>query len=117
MTMVNIRVAYSPGLDEVDLGDQKLAEAWFGLGELAYKDREFLAAARYFELALSNHYPEALARANLARWTGEVGNVDRAKDLAAAVLGDFVRLYGPDHRYTVVVRSWLAPWAPQSVEH
>jgi hypothetical protein len=58
-----------------------------------------------------DHRYTVLARAGLARWTGEVGDVAHARELATAVLADLARLYGAEHRYTLITRSRLAPWA------
>ncbi len=57
-------------------------------------------------------HPDTLtARANLARWTGEAGDLAAARDLFAALLSVRERVSGPEHPHTLTARHELARWA------
>src|ERR1022692_3179157 len=57
-------------------------------------------------------HPDTLNdRGNLARWTGEAGDPERARDLYAALLPDCERILGPEHPDTLTTRDELDFWA------
>jgi DNA-binding SARP family transcriptional activator len=49
-------------------------------------------------------------RTTLVGWTGSTGDFVRARELAAAVVEDMTRVYGPDNLYTLLARRNLAYW-------
>ena len=54
---------------------------------------------------LGPEHPATLAaRANLARWTGEAGDLAAARDLFAALLPVRERVLGPEHPDTLATR-------------
>jgi len=58
--------------------DNKLAEAWFGLGLLDARQRKFGAAEQNFVKALQTGHPEAPVRVNLAIVQAETGRLSAA---------------------------------------
>jgi hypothetical protein len=64
------------------------------------------------------HGPEhpntLVARGELARWTGEAGDVAAARDQYAALLPIEVQVLGPKHRETLATRANVAYWAGQA---
>ena len=46
-----------------------------------------------------------IARANLARWTGEAGDAAAARDRFAALLPVDERVFGPEDAYTLIART------------
>ena len=52
-----------------------------------------------------------IARANLARWTGEGGDPAAARDQLAQLLLVRERVSGPEHPHTLTARHELARWA------
>ena len=64
--------------------------------------------------ALGPEHPDTLtARTNLARWTGETGNLAGASDECAALLPIRERASGPEHADTLTTRAKLANWTGQ----
>jgi DNA-binding SARP family transcriptional activator len=53
-------------------------------------------------------------RNTLVGWTGLNGDFVRARELAAAVVDDMLRVLGPDHRHTLLTRVDLAYWIGQA---
>ncbi|HET9116810.1 MAG TPA: FxSxx-COOH system tetratricopeptide repeat protein [Pseudonocardiaceae bacterium] len=53
-------------------------------------------------------------RNTLVGWTGLNGDFVHARELAAAVVDDMLRMLGPDHRYTLLTRVDLAYWIGQA---
>ncbi len=61
--------------------------------------------------ALQPDHPDTLSlRDTVANWSGEVGEVTRARELYTMLVEDMVRVFGPDHRHTLVARLRLAEW-------
>ena len=56
------------------------------------------------------HPGTLIARANLARWTGEAGDAAAARDQYAALLPVLEQVLGPEHWHTLAARSDLAYW-------
>jgi hypothetical protein len=55
-----------------------------------------------------------IGRCFLARFTGEAGDVERARDLFTELVDDVTEVYGPDHRTTLRARSYLAKFTGQA---
>ena len=55
-----------------------------------------------------------VARANLARWTGDAGDPAAARDLFAALLPARERVSGAEHPDTLTVRAYLAHWTGEA---
>ena len=54
------------------------------------------------------------ARANIAYYTGETGNVGEALELFVALVSDQLRILGPDHPETLTTRANIAAWTGRS---
>jgi predicted component of type VI protein secretion system len=60
-------------------------------------------------------HPETLGtRSDLASWTGQAGDVERARDLLQALLRDDVDVLGPDHPETLLSRGNFAFWTGEA---
>jgi hypothetical protein len=63
------------------------------------------------ERVLGPEHPDTLAtRHNLARFTGQAGDVAGARDQYAALLPTRERVLGPEHPDTLATRADLARW-------
>ena len=70
---------------------------------------------RVRERVLGPEHPQTLAvRSNLARWTGQAGDVAGARDQYAALLPVSERVLGPEHPATLAARSNLARWTGEA---
>jgi Tetratricopeptide repeat len=64
---------------------------------------------------LGPDHPDTLTtRGNLARWTGEAGHPEQARQLSADLLLDHERVLGPDHPKTLATRHNLTHWTEQA---
>jgi hypothetical protein len=64
---------------------------------------------------LGPEHPATLtARAGLARWTGESGDVAGARDQYAALLPVEEQVFGPEHPATLTARAGLARWTGEA---
>jgi Tetratricopeptide repeat len=72
---------------------------------------QLITDARSDDDAYGPEHPDTLvARANLARWTGEAGDSAAARDQFAALLPLDERVLGPEHPDTLSARGHLAGW-------
>jgi tetratricopeptide (TPR) repeat protein len=56
-------------------------------------------------------HPDTLtARGNVAFWTGQAGDANKALELLEALLPDTERVFGPDHPHTLTDRSNIVAW-------
>ncbi|MBQ1010612.1 tetratricopeptide repeat protein [Micromonospora sp. M51] len=77
-----------------------------GLYAVALDDFSVLRSIR--ERALGADHPDT--RNQLARWTGEAGDILAARDQYAALLPVQKRILGPDHPATLASWQGLAQW-------
>jgi hypothetical protein len=69
------------------------------------------------EGVLGAEHPDTLGtRANLARWTGQAGDVAAARDQYATLLPVQERVLGAEHPDTLATRANLAAWTQQAEE-
>jgi hypothetical protein len=74
-----------------------------------------IAGASETSLAYGPDHPHTLAaRASLAQWTGQAGNLAAARDQYAALLPVLKRVLGPEHPDVLSARAELASWTGQA---
>ena len=67
------------------------------------------------ERVLGPEHPDTLrARANLASWTGHLGDAAGARDQFTALLPVIEQVLGPEHPETQAAREKLAYWADKA---
>ena len=62
----------------------------------------------------AEHPDTLIARANLARWTGEAGDAAAARDQYAALLPIQERFLAAEHPYALEIRRQLASWTERA---
>jgi Tetratricopeptide repeat len=76
---------------------------------------QLIADAHSHDVAYGPEHPDTLvARANLARWTGEAGDVAGARDQFAALLTVDERVLGPEYPHTLTARANVAGWTGEA---
>ena len=67
------------------------------------------------EWVLGTEHPDTLAaRASLAYWTGQAGDMAGARDQYAGLLPVMERVLGTEHPYTLSARGNLAYWTKRA---